>query len=59
LLQQECKPEKLAATLQSLLSDPTAAAAQRAGFADALASLHLPDMLPSNAAAASILRHLD
>ena len=36
LLQQDCKPEKLAATLQTLLSDPQVAAAQRAGFASAL-----------------------
>jgi lipid-A-disaccharide synthase len=58
LLQQDCKPEKLAATLQSLLTDPAAAAAQRAGFAAALDSLRPPVALPSQAAAIAILRHL-
>ncbi len=58
LLQQDCKPEKLAATLQTLLSDPQVAASQRAGFASALDSLRLPGMLPSNAAAAAILQLL-
>jgi lipid-A-disaccharide synthase len=58
LLQQDCTPEKLAATLQILLSDPAAAAAQRDGFADALASLQLPGTVPSTAAATAILKHL-
>jgi lipid-A-disaccharide synthase len=58
LLQQDCKPEKLAATLQTLLSEPQVAASQRAGFASALDSLRLPGMLPSNAAAAAILQLL-
>jgi lipid-A-disaccharide synthase len=58
LLQQDCKPEKLAATLQSLLTDPAAAAAQRAGFAAALDSLRPPVALPSQAAAIAILRYL-
>ncbi len=58
LLQQDCKPEKLAATLQTLLTEPEAAAAQRAGFAAALDSLRPPGALPSQAAAAAVLRHL-
>jgi lipid-A-disaccharide synthase len=58
LLQQDCEPGKLAATLQTLLADPQAAAVQRAGFAAALASLRPPGVLPSHAAAAAILKHL-
>ena len=54
LLQQDSSPEKLAATLQTLLNDPSAAAAQRAGFSAALASLRAPLGTPSNAAAAAI-----
>jgi lipid-A-disaccharide synthase len=55
LLQENCTPEKLAATLITLLKDPAAAAAQRAGFAAALASLHAPEGMPSTAAATAIL----
>jgi lipid-A-disaccharide synthase len=58
LLQQDCKPEKLAATLQTLLADPQAAATQRAGFTAALDSLRPPGTLPSHAAAAAVLKHL-
>ena len=58
LLQQDCRPEKLAATLRILLTDATAAQAQRDGFAPALSTLHTPDSKPSEAAAAAILRHL-
>jgi len=58
LLQQDCEPAKLAATLQTLLSDPQAASAQRNGFASALATLRPPGALPSAAAAAAILKHL-
>jgi lipid-A-disaccharide synthase len=54
LLQQESDPEKLAATLYTLLTDGEAAAAQRAGFAAALATLRAPVGTPSNAAAAAI-----
>ncbi|OYV32703.1 MAG: lipid-A-disaccharide synthase [Acidocella sp. 20-61-6] len=56
LLQQDSTPEKLGATLRGLLSDPARAATQRAGFAAALASLRAPAGLPSDAAAARILR---
>jgi lipid-A-disaccharide synthase len=59
LLQQDCTPEKLAATLQILLTNQTAANAQRAGFATALATLHPPSGLASNAAAHAVLAMLD
>jgi lipid-A-disaccharide synthase len=55
LLQQDCTPDRLAATLAALLTDPGAAAAQRAGFAAALASLAAPAGRPSDAAAARVL----
>jgi lipid-A-disaccharide synthase len=55
LLQQDCRPEKLAAVLATLITDSGAAAAQRAGFAAALASLQAPAGKPSAAAAAEIL----
>jgi lipid-A-disaccharide synthase len=58
LLQQDCKPEKLAATLQTLLNDQNAANAQRAGFAAALATLRAPAGTPSDAAAAAIAEWL-
>jgi len=54
LLQQDSAPDKLAATLQTLLNDTSAAAAQRAGFSAALASLRAPEGTPSNAAATAI-----
>ena len=55
LLQQDCAPEKLAVMLHTLLTDPKMAAAQRAGYAAALAALRAPSGLPSAAAAAEIL----
>ena len=58
LLQQDCTPKKLADTLQTLLTDPTAAGAQRSGFAAALNTLHAPAGTPSDAAASAILAHL-
>ena len=58
LLQQDCTPEKLAATLRQLLTEPAAVAAQRAGFAPALASLAAPAGTPSAAAAAAIMNLL-
>jgi lipid-A-disaccharide synthase len=59
LLQQDCTPEKLAATLHTLLTDRTAATAQRAAFAGVMASLAAPGRLPSVAAAAEVLRLLE
>ncbi len=55
LLQQDCTPEKLAATVVSLVRDPAAAAAQRAAFRDVLAGLRPGTQTPSHAAAAAIL----
>jgi lipid-A-disaccharide synthase len=55
LLQQDSAPEKLAATLQTLLTSPAAASRQRTGFSAALASLAAPSGTPSSAAAAAIL----
>jgi lipid-A-disaccharide synthase len=59
LLQQDCRPEKLAATLRTLLTDPLAVQTQRNGFAPALNTLHTPHSTPSDAAAAAILSHLE
>ena len=58
LLQENCTPQKLSATLQTLLTDAAAAARQRQGFSTALASLQAPDGKPSAAAATAILRLL-
>jgi lipid-A-disaccharide synthase len=55
LLQEQCRPEVLAATLLGLLRDPAKAAAQREGFTAALASLRAPAGAPSDAAAQAIL----
>lgn len=59
LLQENCTPEKLSATLHTLLTDADAAAQQRQGFSTALASLRAPEGKPSTAAAAAILKLLD
>ena len=58
LLQQDCDPAQLADTLHALLTDPARAAAQRAGFAAALAQLRPPAGLPADAAAAEVLAML-
>jgi lipid-A-disaccharide synthase len=54
LLQENSAPDQLAATLLTLLTDPAAASAQRAGFSEALATLQAPTGTPSTAAAAAI-----
>jgi lipid-A-disaccharide synthase len=59
LIQQACTPERLAAAMRTLLSDPATAAAQRAGCRAALALLRPPAGLPSEAAAAAVLELLD
>ena len=59
LLQRECRPERLAATLMRLLIDPEAANAQRQGFAAVLASLRAPWGTPTEAAAREVLALLD
>ena len=58
LLQEDCRPDKLADTLLGLLRNPAQAEAQRAGFAKALASLRAPEGAPSAAAAKAILSSL-
>jgi lipid-A-disaccharide synthase len=59
LLQQDCTPEKLRATVRSLLTDPAAAAAQRSAFAAIMATLRTPEGLPADAAAKAVLEVLD
>jgi len=54
-LQEACTPEALAEALLHPLREPAVAAAQRAGFAEALARLRAPAGLPSEAAAAAVL----
>jgi lipid-A-disaccharide synthase len=58
LLQENSTPEKLAATLETLLTDAAAADAQRAGYARALATLRAPHETPSAAAAHAIAKWL-
>ncbi len=58
LLQENSSPEKLAATLATLLTDEAAAAAQRAGYARALSTLRAPHGTPSQAAAGAIAKWL-
>ena len=59
LLQQDCTPEKLSATLLHLMRDQDAVAAQREAFAGILASLSPGGDSPSHAAAAAVLATLD
>jgi lipid-A-disaccharide synthase len=59
LIQEECTPERLAATLAPLLLDRAAADAQRAAFRPLLAALRAPEGLPSVAAAQAVLGLLD
>ncbi len=59
LLQENCTPERLAATLVRLIEDNETKAAQRAAFRAVMTSLKPPAGLPSDAAAAAILEVLD
>ena len=59
LIQEACTPEQIAATLLPLLTDPAAAAAQRAACHTVLAQLAPPAGTPSDAAAAEVLALLD
>jgi lipid-A-disaccharide synthase len=59
LLQENCTPERIAAALAPLLTDPAAAAAQRAACRAVLAQLAPPVGTPSAAAAAEVLALLD
>ena len=58
LIQQDCTPEKLAAAVHKLLTDRTAAEAQRAAFREIVARLRPVAGLPSAAAAKAILELL-
>ncbi|MDB5369124.1 MAG: lipid-A-disaccharide synthase [Roseomonas sp.] len=58
LVQEDCTPEKLSAELVRLLTDPAAARAQREGFAGVFDMLRPPGGVPSEAAAAAVLRML-
>jgi lipid-A-disaccharide synthase len=55
LLQYESRPDRLAEELHRLLTDPAAAALQRAGFREALAMLRAPIGTPSECAAEAVL----
>jgi lipid-A-disaccharide synthase len=59
LIQENCTPERIAAALVPLLTDPAAAAAQRASCRAVLAQLAPPVGTPSAAAAAEVLALLD
>ena len=56
LLQQDCTPPRLAASLQPLLADPSAADAQRRAFAHLLQTLRPESGMPSEAAAEEVLQ---
>jgi lipid-A-disaccharide synthase len=58
LLQEDATPEKLARTLNALLTDPAAAAAQVAAFQPVLDTLHPGHGTPSQAAAEAVLELL-
>ncbi len=55
LLQQDCTPARLAATVRTLLTDREAADAQRAAFVPVMRSLQSPQGTPSEAAARAVL----
>jgi lipid-A-disaccharide synthase len=59
LIQQDCTPERLSATLAPLLRDRAAAQVQRDAFQPLLAALRAPEGLPSEAAAQAVLGLLD
>ncbi|MGG5820971.1 lipid-A-disaccharide synthase [Falsiroseomonas sp. HW251] len=57
-LQRFAVPEQMAEALAGLLTDPAAAAAQRAGMRSVLDQLHPPGMTPSEAAAEAVLAQI-
>jgi lipid-A-disaccharide synthase len=64
LLQQDCRPVKLAATVELLLGDPASAQAQRAAFREVAARLQAPSGTPpsgtpAQSAAREVLAALD
>jgi lipid-A-disaccharide synthase len=56
LIQENCTPALIAGELERLLTDPDAAEAQRAAFGRVLDQLRPAEGLPSDAAAAAVLR---
>ena len=58
-IQEACLPDALAEALLRPMLDPAVAAAQRAGFLEALAKLRAPEGLPSDAAAEAVLKVLE
>lgn len=56
LLQDDCRPDQLAAAMIELLQHPEAAKLQQGGFKTALSSLQAPTGTPSLAAALAILK---
>ena len=58
LLQQQCRPEILAETVERLLSDPAVALAQRVAFREVAARLAAPSGTPAEAAAREVLEVL-
>jgi lipid-A-disaccharide synthase len=58
LLQYESRPDRLAAELHRLLTDPEAVATQRQGFAEALTLLRPASGTPSESAAEAVLSML-
>ena len=59
LLQQDCRAAKLAETVERLLGDPQAAAAQRDAFHEVIARLTAPSGTPAQAAAREVLAVLE
>ena len=59
LLQQDCRPAKLAETVERLLGGQTAALAQRTAFRDVAKRLLAPSGTPAEAAAREVLAVLD
>ena len=58
LLQYESRPDRLAAELNRLLTDPDAVAVQRQAFSEALTLLRPPSGTPSGCAAEAVLSML-
>jgi lipid-A-disaccharide synthase len=60
LIQADCTPDKLAAALGRLLTDPAAVQSQRAGYRKVLDRLRPPGgLLPSEAAADAVIRLIE
>lgn len=57
LMQDDCTPQKLAAALSALLTDPQVRAGQQAALDRLPGLMRLPSGTPSEAAAAIVLRH--